>query len=92
MTEPLLLSLPVASRERVMLRIQEAERHVGVRPSRVVVGPGDYARLLIDMRRYGFFPSKYRPKPMAVLNVPIECDDVEETAPDDKTVRFEWSD
>ena len=87
----MILSYPVATRERMMLRIQEAEAHAGKRPARAVINPGDYARLLIDMRRYGFFPSKYLPKPLQVLNVPIECDDVEETAPESRTVRFEWS-
>ena len=82
---------PIASRERLMLRLQEAERAAGRRPNRIVLNPGDYARFLIDMRKYGFFPSKYNPKPLQILNVPVACDDVEETAPELRTVRFEWS-
>ncbi|MDE2107337.1 MAG: hypothetical protein KGL39_59625 [Patescibacteria group bacterium] len=87
----MILNLPVASRERIMLRLHEAESAAGKRPSRIVLNPRDYDRLLLDMRRYGFFPSKYRPRLLQVLNVPIDCDDIEETAPDDNTVRFEWS-
>ena len=87
----MILSLPVASRERVMLRLQEAERAAGSRPSRAWVNPRMYARLRIEMRKYGFFESKYLPKPLHVLNVVIDCDDVEETTPDDWTIRFEWS-
>lgn len=87
----MILTLPVASRERLMLRLQEAEHATGRRPARIVLNPGDYAKLVIEMRKYGFFPSKYYPKPLHVLNVPIECDDVEETAPEFRTVRFEWS-
>jgi hypothetical protein len=74
-----------------MLRLHEAQAAAGKMPSRIVLNPGDYAKLLIDMRRYGFWPSKYRPRPLEVLNVPIDCDDNEETAPEYRTVRFEWS-
>ena len=87
----MILTLPIATRERLMLRLHEAEQAVGKMPTRIVLGPGDYAKLLLDLRRYGFFPSKYLPKKPNVLQVPIECDDVEETAPEHHTVRFEWS-
>ncbi len=87
----MILTLPIATRERLMLRLHEAEATKGKMPTRIVLGPGDYAKLLLDLRRYGFFPSKYLPKKPNVLQVPIECDDVEETAPEHHTVRFEWS-
>ena len=87
----MILTLPIATRERLMLRLHEAEAAKGKMPTCIVLGPGDYAKLLLDLRRYGFFPSKYLPKKPNVLQVPIECDDVEETAPEHRTVRFEWS-
>ena len=87
----MILTLPIATRERLMLRLHEAEAAKGKMPTRIVLGPGDYAKLLLDLRRYGFFPSKYLPKKPNVLQVPIECDDVEKTAPEHHTVRFEWS-
>ena len=87
----MIFTLPIATRERLMLRLHEAEAAKGKMPTRIVLGPGDYAKLLLDLRRYGFFPSKYLPKKPNVLQVPIERDDVEETAPEHHTVRFEWS-
>ena len=88
----MILTLPIATRERLMLRLLEAQSLQGGKmPTCIVLGPGDYAKLLLDLRRYGFFPSKYLPKKPNVLQVPIECDDVEETAPEHRTVRFEWS-
>lgn len=74
-----------------MLRLHEAEQAGGRMPSKIVLNPGDYARLLIDMRRYGFVSSRYRRVALQLLNVPIVCDDVEETIPEYRTVRFEWS-
>ena len=83
------LTLPVASRERVLSRALEAQQQHPERrlPARIVIGPGDYAKLLLEMRRYGF----HNGKPLQVLYVPIVCDDKEETAPEFRTVRFEWS-
>jgi hypothetical protein len=72
-----------------MLRIQEAEANAGKRPARAALHPEDYRRLALDMRRYGFFPSKYYPKPLQVLNVLIEQAGAD--APQERTVRFEWS-
>lgn len=86
----MIFTLPVATRERVVLRIHEAETQGFGRPFRAVLNAFDYAALAKDMRRYGFLPSKYRPKPLQVLNIPIICDE-SETAPADKTIRFEWS-
>ena len=88
----LTLDLPVASRERVMLRTLQAQAQLDKMPRRIVLNSREYAKLAKEMRRYGFVSTRFRQTPLQVLNVPIECNDVEETAPDDKTVRFEWSD
>lgn len=83
----MILTLPIATRERVMLRLHEAHAAEGAMPTRIVLGPADHKRLSRDMIRYGFVPSKYLPKPIHVLNVPIvQAEDVEE-----RTIRFEWS-
>lgn len=86
----MILTLPVATRERVVLRLTEAQMHSGAMPLRIWLNARDYAELARDMRRYGFLPSKYRPKPLQVLNVPILLDE-SEAAPEDRTIRFEWS-
>ena len=72
-----------------MLRLHEAEAQAGRKPSRIVLHPDDYRRLAMDMRRYGFFFNKYLPRPLHVLQVTIL--DGGETAPDERTMRFEWS-
>lgn len=92
MRDEMTLTLPVANRERIMFRLHEAEAAAGKRPSKIMLNPRDYAKLVKDMRRYGFVSTAFRHKPLHVLNVPIDCAEDEETAPDDGTIKFEWSD
>ena len=81
MAYEILLTLPVASRERVQSRLIEATCTKGEYPARIVISARDHEKLKCEMRRYGFWN-----KPLNVLNVPITVGDAEE-----KTVRFEWS-
>ena len=85
----MILTLPIATRERLMLRLQEAEHAAGKRPTRIVLNPVDHGKLKVEMRKYGFYESKYLPKPLHVLNVPVVKAETE--APEARTVRFEWS-
>jgi hypothetical protein len=78
----MILTLPVASRERVQSRLIEANNTRGTWPKQIAICARDHAKLKFEMRRYGFWN-----KPLNVMNVPI----VEDDSVDERTVRFDWS-
>ena len=77
----ILLTLPIATRERVLIRTLEAQAmHGGALPRRIDLSAHDHMRLKLDMRRYGFHG-----KPLDVLNVPIRPGAVR-----DGLISFNW--
>ncbi|MDE2096583.1 MAG: hypothetical protein KGL39_04995 [Patescibacteria group bacterium] len=77
----MIFTLPIPTRERLVLRLLEAQSAKnGVLPSKIVVGVKEYEKVKFDMRRYGFHN-----RPLHIMGIPIEAGDI-----DRSVVKFEW--
>ena len=78
---PLILTFPVATRERIQVRLLEAEAHNLKRPTKMTLSRRDYDLLRKNMVKHGYGPHK----PLDVLNIPIVYGDTEP-----RTILFSW--